>query len=238
MHGRDRHIYLEKLSELRSQVNYKIENLIAYSQWILWYACTRSALIHQYAIDNLFVENDEYNKACTTGAGFGEINGFVNTAYSYFSSENVGILKIREQFSHITAPTDSQLMDAYYLYYMMNADLAEEQNNKFQLLLCLYEAKSALTYSTAFYGWDSGRDHLIESIELGSTNTASVQARKKLAQSAARARHSASIEAKDCVRTRYAEERGKYQSKDHAALAYTKEYAFEFSTIRDWLKGA
>lgn len=228
---RDRVVYQEIYDDLSRKYSSELKKLIAYSVWVIWYSCQRKSKLFQIAIKENWYRDDGFGDALAKAEGVGEILGYTRTALDEIHGETLGISKIQNFFSFEKLPSDIDTLRALYLWFMASAD--KKPITEFSKDICLYEAKAAQAFA---FGIEM-RDYAQKII--GSENVDSLaEARKKLAKQAADARHSSNREVRKMIVEKYKEEKEKYSSKDAAAMAFTKDYPYEFSTLRSWLRNA
>lgn len=228
---RDRVVYQEIYDELSRKYSSELKKLIAYSVWVIWYSCQRKSKLFQIAIKENWYRDDGFGDALSKAEGVGEILGYTRTALDEIHGETLGIRKIQNIFSFENLPSDIETLRALYLWFMAGA--AEGDANKFSVDLCLYEAKAAQALAFGLEMWDDAQKII------GNKNVDSLaEARKHLAKQASDARHAPNREVRKMIVEKYKEEKEKYSSKDAAAMAFTKDYPYEFSTLRSWLRNA
>lgn len=212
--------------------------LFAYAQWVKWAACWDGAHWFRRSIENGTVGDNEYCRDHCTAAGYARTEGW---AYAVFNK--MGELKFQdffhtviENFNFESPPTDHDVLQALELHWLWQA--SQGCSSQAELLEVLHEAGEAGALANGLYMWDQSEASFLEVMESDPKSNAAVSARRLLAKAAAGARHAPNQVVREQVVARYKAERGNFTSKDAAAIAYTKDFPFEFSTIRDWLKGA
>ncbi|MET3381819.1 hypothetical protein [Variovorax paradoxus] len=168
-------------------------------------------------------------------------HGLVQLAFEFASAEDFGELaEFAALFGFDEPPACEDVLLCLEAQRLASAGSAD-------LSLCerftaLHDAGIASALRGRLISWEAGR--LWESVQqaerqtLNKTRSAALdEARATLAKVGASARHALNRRTKATVIERYQAEREKFANKNDAAFFYMKEFAMEFVTIREWLKG-
>ena len=221
---------LEKYAE-------SLPRLFAYAQWVKWFSCWDGAHWFRRSIENGDVGDTEYCRQRCTPSGYAETEGWAYAAFNKMGelSFSATFSIVLEHFGLDRVPADQDVLHALELHWLRQA--SEGCASHAELLEVLHEAGEAGALANGLHMWSESEKLALESITDTSDTPAAAAARTLLARMAAQARHAPGQAAREKVRARFTAERESFGSKDATAIAYTKDYPFEFSTIRDWLKG-
>ena len=226
--------YKRAYLSISAEAGADMDALAAYVEWIGWLGALSGSLWFQRAINAQYMEDTPYSRLAATPKGHGFLEGFVNHAYYELSSSIAApfLERIRNILGLNGEYSDCLLLRMMDLMWQWKASKALIGSEEFFSAIC--EAKDADSFSSGSLMWQASR----EALKDGDGEEYSDLFRRNFAKSAAVARHASTNETRSLVVDRYKQERDKYSSKDAAAFAFTKDFPFEFSTIRGWLKGA
>lgn len=230
--------YTRTFDNLEEEFGDQLPSLFAYAQWVKWVACWDGAHWFRNSIEHGAILDNDYTRSFCSGTGYASKEGWSYTAYNKLAElDHVSVFQaMSEKFGLEKCISDHQILTAIELHWL---HLASDSNpDRDKLLEFLYEAGEASALSDGLRMWDEGAKLALEEIEEDQNSKAAISARRALAKTAASARHAQNQATREKVVMRYKAEKGNFQSKDAAAIAFTKDFPFEFSTIRDWLKGA
>lgn len=230
--------YTRSFDNLKEEFEDQLPSLFAYAQWVKWISCWEGAHWFRNSIEHGAILDNDYTRSFCSGTGYARKEGWSYTAYNKLAeSEHVADFQaMSEKFGLKKIISDQNILNAMELHWL---HLASDSNpDRDKLLEFLYEAGEANSLSDGLRMWDEGGKLALEEIETDQNSKAAVSARRALAKTAASARHAQNQAVRENVVARYRAEKDNFQSKDAAAIAFTKDFPFEFSTIRDWLKGA
>lgn len=237
LHFRANAQYTRTYDKLQDEFGEKLPALFAYAQCVKWVSCWDGAYWYKHSIDHRVILDNDYSRASCTAEGYAHKEGWSYTVFNkqwefryqpFFQTES-------EKFGLEKKPNDQTVLTALELHWLWLASDSNPTQEEF--LEYLHEASEAETLSNGLYMWDEGAKCSLEEMESDPNSKAALSARRLLAKTAAKARHAPSQAVREKVVARYKAEKEKFSSKDSAAIAFTKDFPFEFSTIRDWLKG-
>lgn len=238
LHFRANEQYARTFDSLLSEFGDQLPALFAYAQWVKWVSCWDGAYWFAHSIKCGVVLDNEYTRSFCTAAGYARSEGWSSTVFNKLAEldHQPHFQAMSDRFGLEGRPSDRLIfsaMELHWLWLASDSDLAREE-----LLEFLHEAGEAGALSNGLHMWEESEKCLLEEMESDPNSKAALSARRLLAKAAAGARHAPNQAVREQVVARYKAEKDKYSSKDSAAFAFTKEFPFEFSTIRDWLKGA
>lgn len=238
LHFRANEQYSRTFEALQNEFGDQLPALFAYSQWLKWVSCWDGAHWFSHSIKNGVVLDNDRTRSFCTAVGYARNEGWSYTVFNKlaeFTHQPV-FQAMSEKFGLKEKPADHLVLAAMGLQWLC---LASDSNpTKAELLEFLHEAGEAESLSNGLQMWDEGAKCALEEMELDPNSKAALAARRLLAKTAAGVRHAQNQAVRERVIARYKSERANFSSKDAAAIAFTKDFPFEFSTIRDWLKGA
>lgn len=238
LHCRANDQYTRTFDSLQEEFGEKLPSLFAYSQWVKWVACWDGAYWFKRSIEYGAILDNDYTRSFCNGASYAQKEGWSYTAYNKLSEIDhfPAFEAMSKKFGLNNNPPDYIILRAMELHWLNLASNSSQNQEK--LLEFLYEAGDAKALSNGLHMWDEGAKLALEEVEVDPNSKAAILARRSLAKAAASARHAPNQAVREKVVARFRSEKGNFQSKDAAAIAFTKDFPFEFSTIRDWLKGA
>lgn len=238
LHPRANAQYTRTFDILQEEFMGRLPALFAYAQWMKWVAGWDGAYWYMHSIEQGVVLDNDFTRSRCTAEGYALHEGWSYAIYNKQGELNRHLLyqAMSERYGLENKPSDHRVLLALELHWLWLASDPSLDRDKF--LEYLYEAGEASALSSGLHMWDEGFKCSIEEMESDPNSKAALSARRLLAKTAAEARHAPNQAIREKVVARYKDEREEYSSKDSAAIAFTKEFPFEFSTIRDWLKGA
>ncbi|XAH21630.1 hypothetical protein AAFF27_16580 [Xylophilus sp. GW821-FHT01B05] len=229
--------YARTYDGLQERHTHKLPALFAYAQWVKWGSAWDGAHWFRRSIEDGTVGDNEYCREHCTPAGYARTEGWAYAVFNKMAELKFHALfrEVLEHFAFDGPPSDHDVLQALELHWLWQA--SQGCASHAELLEVLHEAGEAGALANGLHMWDAGASTLLETLEADPTSSAAVSVRRVLAKAAAGVRHAPNQAVRERVVTRYKAERSQFTSKDAAAIAYTKDFPFEFSTIRDWLKG-
>lgn len=230
--------YTRDFDNLKNEFGDRLPELFAYAQWVKWIACWDGAYWFLHSIEHGVVLDNNYTRSFCTAAGYARNEGWACTVFDKLAelAYQPFFQAMSEKFGLKEKPSDSRVLDALELQWLRLASESSPTHDEF--LEFLHEAGEAGALSSGLNMWNEGGKCAIEEMETDPNSKAALLARRLVAKTAASARHAQSQAVREQVIARYKAEKGIFSSKDAAAISFTKDFPFEFSTIRDWLKGA
>lgn len=228
-------IYRRNLKNIVEHFGKMSPSLFAYAQWSMMYACWSGAHWFNRARAEGIVLDNEYTRRMGTPQGYGENEGKSWTTFDQFQtfSSDVEFKEIASILGFETRPDDYYAMHALEMYWQNEA--CRLSVGSLEFFAAIQESKSADSLACGLFMWNECEKGFKEGIENGDLDLIA-PARRSMAKFAASARHASTNEVRSALVERYKKERGNYSSKDAAAISYTKDYPYEFQTIRNWLK--
>ncbi|MEF9965733.1 MAG: hypothetical protein RR779_15315 [Comamonas sp.] len=237
LHPRSNTQYTRTFDVLHGEFEGRLPALFAYAQWMKWVAGWDGAYWFMHSIEQGVVLDNDSTRARCTAEGYALHEGWSYAVFNKQGEFNRHKLyqTMAERYGLGDRPSDYRVLSALELHWLWLASDQGLEREKF--LEYLYEAGEASALASGLHMWDEGVKCSLEEMESDPNSKAALSARRLLAKAAAEARHAPNQAIREKVVARYKDEREKYSSKDSAAFAFTKDFPFEFSTIRDWLKG-
>lgn len=213
----------------------EIYKLFAYAQWVKWLACWYGFYWEEYSFENELNKDDNYQLIYSKAIDYAKTEGWASSVLDLLSEYDFDelIKDVIEKFEFKNKPKNWEILQAMQLHWLWEAG---NTSSRYELTAALHEAGQADTFANGFFMWEEGRKALIEEIQADPSNKVVVSTKSMLAKVAAKARHASTHVVREQVVKRYTAEQAIYASKDAAAWAFTKDYPFEFTTIRSWLR--
>lgn len=230
--------YALRLDRLQDEFGDLLPSLLAYTQWVKWVSCWDGAHWYKQAIEQGVILDNDYTRSLCTGTDYARKDGWSYAVFNKLMDLNhhSDLQEMAARFGLEERPSDNAVLGAlglHWLWLASDSKLAQAEVFEF-----LHEAGEAKALSHGLCMWDDGMEYSLEVMESDPNSKAALSARRLLAKTAAEARHAPNQAVREQVVARYMDEKIQYSSKDAAAIAFTKHFPFEFSTIRGWLKGA
>lgn len=238
LHFRANGQYSRNFANLQNEFGDQLPAIFAYAKWLKWISCWDGAYWFSHSIKNGVVLDNDYTRSFCTASGYACNEGWAYTAFNKLAelTHQPVFQAMSKKLGLKQKPADHLVLAAMGLQWL---HLASDSNPTMsELLEFLHEAGEAESLSNGLRMWDEGAKYALEEMECDPNSKAALAARRLLAKTAAGVRHAQSQAVREEVVAKYKSEKENFSSKDAAAIAFTKDFPFEFSTIRDWLKGA
>lgn len=230
--------YAQTYVNLKDKFPGKLAELMAYAQWVKWVSLWDGAHWCRNSREQGAIPDEEFGRLLDSAVGYAAAEGWAYTVFNKLSEfeHQAEFGAVATKFGLKKKPSDEQVLTALELHWLWLA--SESDPVKDELLEWLHEAGDAKALANGLYMWEESKKACLEEIESDPQSKLASSARRSLAKNAAGVRHAQNQAVREQVVARYKAEKDTFSSKDAAAIAFTKDFPFEFSTIRDWLKGA
>ncbi|MDT0137746.1 hypothetical protein [Acidovorax sp. PRC11] len=235
LHERANSQYANKLAQLGNDGE-DIENLLAYSQWVLWLSCWEGAHWTRRSIETGLISNNDVMLSRCTPSGYAKSEGWSNTVYEKMSENS-----FEQQFSPVLSifrykksPEIVEVLTALQVHWLHKASRKDISHSEF--LEAIHEASDAGLLGHGSYMWNECEKFYAESSNSSFDSPAASAARKALARNAASARHAENRAMKQQVFEWCDANVGNFSSLDAGASAVAGVLVpVAWRTARDWM---
>lgn len=226
----DRDNYEKNYLEISVVYENELPKLFAYANLIRQYVCHVGAAEMKLKVEHEIYPDNEYTRMCSTPEGYVGNERVTPGFMREISGKNINddLINIRNAFRFSTPPDEINLLKALDCIWLKIA--SEDFLGTDRVFLALAEARMAAEIVSCL--------SMLRITKIGNNEEIVSEIKSSIARDAALVRHAKSNNDRVKVVKKYQTSKDAFTSKDAAAIAFTKDFPYEFSTIRAWLKNA
>lgn len=225
----DRDNYENNFVEISLEFEDDANKLFAYANIVLGYVCRLGAAKIRLMLEHGIYPDNEYTRMCSTPEGYIGNERITPDFLVEISGSNANTLikSIAYVIGFKKQPDDIYIMKALDCIWLKLA--SEDFSGTEKVFMALAEARMASEIANDLI--------IINRLDRNNSKEDSIaEIKSSIARRAASARHAKSNKDRILAIEKYKNNRSSYKSKDDAAYALTKDFPYEFATIRSWLK--